>query len=283
MKEGRNLPEPNESIQARVEKHMIIKFLLAWAFRFRRKGIPGIGRIARRLTRNELFPSVKSKSTLGLSFYSNPADAIDQIMLRTGEYEPHVLRAIQMNLQPQDVFWDIGCNVGYHSISIRQLFPNIEIYAFEPNPVIFARLWANINLNAKQIKIFNFGLATRSSFAELSIQTHGNSGLSSFMPLEAVDYDRKLFCPVFSGDDLILNNEVQAPNVIKIDVEGFEASVFRGMSNALKNINLRAIIFEARGFKKDDDLADLLVSFGFTEFTALGANLDWLAKRPSAS
>jgi FkbM family methyltransferase len=202
-------------------------------------------------------------------------------MLRTGKYEPHVLSAIQVNLQANDVFWDVGSNVGFHSISIRQLYPDISIYAFEPNPIIFSRLWANISLNSQQIKIFNFGLAAESGFAELSIKTLGNSGLSSFVPLQEIDYDQKFSCPVFSGDELILNKIALPPNIIKIDVEGFEFSVFKGMTNALKSNKLRAIIFEARGFKEESELAELLTGLGFSTFTPLYSDLDWIATRPT--
>ena len=258
-----------------------MKFLAVRLFRFRHRGIPGIGRFARRLTRTEFMPSLKSRSNTGLSFYTNPGDTIDQIMLRTGKYEPHILSAIQTHLKSQDVFWDIGCNVGYHSMSIRQLFPDVSIFAFEPNPIIFSRLCANMSLNSQQFKVFNFGLASESGFAELSIKMLGNSGLSSFLPLQGIDYDQKLLCPVFSGDELVLKKVVSPPNVIKVDVENFEIFVLNGMRETLKNVSLRAIIFEARGFREDSELAKLLSSFGFTNFTHLETNFDWLATRPT--
>jgi FkbM family methyltransferase len=260
-----------------------LKFLLARLFRFNRPRILGIGRVSRFLLKKDLFSGILNKSNLGVKFYSNPGDAVDQIMLRTGEYEPHVLNAITDNLLLNDCFWDIGSNVGFHSIQVKSLFPNALVYSFEPNPMIFSRQLLNVNLNFQEINMFNFGLARLTGFAALAVKADGNSGLSSFVPWEKIEYDAELLLPVFSGDDLISMQIVQLPNIIKIDVEGYEFEVFKGMENTLQNVSVRAVIFETRGFRPNSNLGKLLTSFGFTEFTSLHADLDWLAKRPHIS
>ena len=131
--------------------------------------ILGIGRLSRLLLKQELFSGILNKSNLGLKFYSSPVDAVDQIMLRTGEYEPHILKTIASNLNPDDCFWDIGCNVGFHSIQIKKLFPSVSVYSFEPNQIIFSRLMLNASLNFNKINMFNFGLARLTGFATLAI------------------------------------------------------------------------------------------------------------------
>ena len=69
-------------------------------------------------------------------------------------------------------------------------------------------------------------------------------------------------------DDII---HLNSPTLLKIDVEGFETEVIKGMPNALSNENLKAIIIELNGLGNrygydDNAIHKKLLSHGFTPF-----------------
>jgi FkbM family methyltransferase len=64
------------------------------------------------------------------------------------KYEPHVLKVLVQNLQPNDCYIDVGANVGMHALRVNKILkPNGLMICLEPNPYIFDMLKSNIFLN----------------------------------------------------------------------------------------------------------------------------------------
>ena len=55
-------------------------------------------------------------------------------------------------------FYDVGANVGYHSLFVKKKFKNSNVYSFEPLPNIFSVLQKNIEKNFLDIIPLNFAL-----------------------------------------------------------------------------------------------------------------------------
>jgi FkbM family methyltransferase len=146
-------------------------------------------------------------------------------------YERPLLDFVHSLLPRLDVFVDVGANIGNHSIYFG-LACGAEIYAFEPNGPNYSRLERNLTLSNLIDRAHPHRLAfgiepgyVVSSFKEGSTNT-GGAGVkeANACTPEAVQLVR--------ADDQLaqLINEPPSRMVVKIDVEGMEIDVLKGMS-----------------------------------------------------
>ena len=79
-----------------------------------------------------------------------------------------------IEVHPADTVFDIGANIGMFTLLTNELGDrNINIFAFEPIPDIFAALSANINRHGTDIiRVFNCGLAANSGSTEFAYYPH---------------------------------------------------------------------------------------------------------------
>ena len=171
-------------------------------------------------------------------------NVLDWAVLDHGYYQREVLDAIMASIPDNGILWDVGANVGLHAITTKRLKPEVTVVAFEPAPHTAARLIANADLNRAEVRVVTCALSDTSGIAELSIVTHGNSGLTSLRPWPDVRYEGTIMCPCARADELVRSGALPAPNVLKLDVEGFEAEVLRGFGELLTAPSLTAVIFE---------------------------------------
>lgn len=176
-----------------------------------------------------------------------PSDYIDSHILREGYYESEIMEALLPFLGKDTVFWDVGANIGIHSVTAKYLRPETIVVAFEPNPLMVERIRSNCELNQLQIQIVELGLSKQSENAHLSLIKQGNPGMSTLHPWCGATYDSIIEIRCASADDLVRKGSCPSPTVIKIDVEGGEADVIAGLGNLLYLPSLTALIFEAEG------------------------------------
>lgn len=168
-------------------------------------------------------------------------------------YENKFDQIMQNETLPNDVVWDVGANVGFFTKKFAEkVGPDGYVFAFEPSPNTYHTLVKNCS-NFENTKILNIGLSNVSGnlhFRESGIENDPTNGIVDASTLDAI------VVPIATGDDLVKGNSVKLPNVIKIDVEGFELDVIQGMTNILKNNSLKKVFIEVhflemtkRGFK----------------------------------
>ena len=225
------------------------------------------------LTRHEILPSIRTTTLDGVSMAADPTSFVDQHVLRDGYYEPEVTEAILVHLPAGGVFWDIGANSGVHSLAVAHERSDATVIAFEPSPSTFTRLLHNIALNGKAFEARCHALGAEPGYSELHMSITGHTGISSLRPLPGAGYSTRIPCRVERGDDLIVDG-LRAPDVVKVDVEGFEHEVLRGMPKALEHCV--AVLFE--GYDGTPEaLAPLLVDFDVDRVK--GRSFEWLAVR----
>lgn len=145
------------------------------------------------------------------------------------------------------VFWDIGANVGLYSIYCSIKKKNIKCYAFEPSFLNLFPLSKNISLNnlEPQIKIMQIPLHNKNksyfNFYETSKLEGG--ALSSFEFKKTGTYNKYSILGL-RADYLIKNNFCKKPNYIKIDVDGNEYLILKGLGEYLKSNKLYEILVE---------------------------------------
>ena len=146
-----------------------------------------------------------------------------------------------------EIFLDIGANIGFYSI----LFSNKlkQIYSFEPNKRNFLVLTKNIERNKlKNIKIFNFGLGEKKDVLKGHSNTKGELfQTSGFAKSKNNNTGEEVL--IKKGDDVL---KFKNKNItLKIDVEGFELFVLKGLEKTLSSNHciLQIEIWEKNNYK----------------------------------
>ncbi|HEY0901291.1 MAG TPA: FkbM family methyltransferase [Micavibrio sp.] len=180
--------------------------------------------------------------------------------------EPQTIAWID-TFAPGDVLFDVGANVGVFSLYAAR-HRNVMVYAFEPSPLNFATLCRNVALNklSDQVSPFCVALSDKtvidqlhmSSLAVGAAHTGFKTPLNEFgKPIEVVHRQASLG---FSMDDFIKIFNLPAPHHIKIDVDGAEAVVVRGMHHTLRDPRLKTVLIELP-CRVGDQLPALLQDF----------------------
>ncbi|WP_306886273.1 FkbM family methyltransferase [Amorphus orientalis] len=190
-----------------------------------RRLAPGARSWVRRRVRRMMPPDEIDIVVEGLSFRVSPRDNKDGFDLAAKHRLPEAEeRAFVLDqLQPGDLFVDIGANLGVYSVSTAARGPQgIHVVAFEPHPVSQPRLALNLAANGltDRVTIEPVAVGPTRGTTTLWANASGNAGRAS---LHAFDGDRSLG---FDVDIVPLAERLadySAPvGVLKIDIEGFE-------------------------------------------------------------
>lgn len=162
-------------------------------------------------------------------------------ILINGIYEPETVRFICQRLKANGVFLDLGANIGAISIPVGKERKDVKVISLEASPWIFQYLVKNSVANG----LGNAELINR------AISDVGRKQVNFFSPKDK--FGKGSFAPVFTNeaetietitlDELAVTSEVIV-DLIKIDVEGFEALAFRGGLKLLSGPRAPDILFE---------------------------------------
>jgi FkbM family methyltransferase len=205
----------------------------------------------------------------GIKFFLHqyPSDNISRCMVRQRcIWEKDILEKLKVN--SYDVIFDIGANIGTHSIWWAFNKNAKEIHVFEPILKTYNILKKNVDINnLKDIfKINNVGLGEKEeramvSFADQLRNYIINSGTASLKSVEDNAIANNTV-QIITLDKYISNNFTgKKINLIKIDVEGFEYKVLLGAKETLTKFS-PDILIEIHEFlykeTKDDRFFDLI-------------------------
>ncbi len=176
--------------------------------------------------------------------------------------EPDTIAWIDDCFVEEDVFYDIGANVGVFSLyAVKN--KNASVVAFEPFAANYSLLNMNIYLNdfSDQIIALNMAAHEKTVLARLNVSEFwaGKAGHSFGDPVGSRgDIFRPKFLQGVIGmaiDDFIESFDVPFPNHIKIDVDGNEPLVIAGMKKTMKDPRLKSVAVEI-----NNDLGDHVVA-----------------------
>ena len=127
--------------------------------------------------------------------------------------------------------------------------------------------------------LFPVALGASVNLQQLNVVFNGNSGQTTLLPDPNVHYDFHLQAMTFTGDFLVSNLFAPSPNILKLDVEGVELEVLRGMTTILECGSVHTIIFEAHNLLRQKVITDYLKGYGFGPATSLGDELNFIIER----
>jgi len=165
--------------------------------------------------------------------------------------EPETLDWLERNLRPDDVFMDMGANIGLYSLFAAKLRRDCTVYAFEPESQNFGRLCRNLALNgATNVIPCNCALSNREAFdffyvgeLQAGAALHSLGRPSALRAGTAAPVLRQGTIAV-TLDALVNRYGLPQPNLLKIDVDGGEDDILAGAEMVLKSAGLRTVLVE---------------------------------------
>lgn len=182
---------------------------------------------------------------------------------------------------PPRVIHDVGANAGTWTCLAKSLFPAARVEAFEPLERFecdFARWTAEW---PDDVRLHRLALAAAPGQALINVTDFADA--SSLLQLSAVGRKEFKVSPVSSVsvelarlDDLVASGAILTPDLIKLDVQGYELDVLRGAEVTLRSVHAILCEVSTRAFYEDQplfgEIASYLESRNF-RLHALGGNL----------
>lgn len=146
---------------------------------------------------------------------------------------------------------DVGANIGEWSLAAHRQLPDAEVHAFEiapPTAAILARTIADVGA---KVLVNDFGLGDREGAITLHFTpdyTLGASTVREAMEFTAAELGiaeiKEISARITTGDAYLAERGIAHVDLLKIDVEGAEAAVFRGFADAFARGAIDLVQFE---------------------------------------
>jgi FkbM family methyltransferase len=206
----------------------------------------------------------------------NARELVQQRIYFHGYFDYWLTRRVESELKPGDLFIDIGANIGWQTLMAGRL--GARVIAFEPSPKVFDHLRRNVSVNQfTSVELRSIALSDRQGEALMTFSnpTANNDGTATLESAadDAPDAPRDTVkLSTFDHEIGILNEPVR---LIKIDVEGHEISVLKGMQESLRKGLIKSLIIEIEHIKHQlDELVSLLPGFSFYPLPPGSSRLD---------
>jgi FkbM family methyltransferase len=170
-------------------------------------------------------------------------------------------------LDSDDVFFDIGAHFGIYSCAAAtEIDSHGCVVAIEPMPNGYKICCSVINEFDCPSIVHRCAFSDEHGIATLQ----GNSNSANYQKLTLLSPDddatNTIEAPMTSGDQFISDEELPPPNVLKIDVEGAESKVLRGLENAINRDDCRGVFLEKHHMYSDQwkiTPEEILTNHGF--------------------
>lgn len=253
--------------------------------------------------RSKLAKSIKDGSTLvdlmpgiNLPMIINPKMYFSKVY--TGYiFESGTIYFIKDYLRAGQTVLDVGANVGYFSLLFSQIVGNTgQVIAFEPGDFSFNLLKQNKELNQYHwLKIYQAALGEDDKIVSFN---SGEPGMDVYNSLGDICHPsadaskfKKIQIQQFKGDNWFEQHNISSIDLMKIDVEGGEYGVIKGMLKMFENKRISILLIEITyemsesfGYQPSD-IIELLKKFGYQWFylQSTGNLVPLLGNNPSHS
>ena len=180
----------------------------------------------------------------------------DKITLEANTEQEQTMRVVACSKEPWttalieslaegECFWDIGANVGSYTLLARAR--KLVVVAFEPVAENHATLCRNLARNGMldQVIVIPLALGPMVGLTWIHLTDMRSGSASHLLTSEArkSTYHKQLL-PIITGDKLIEMYDLPKPHAIKLDVDGCEPDVMRGLEETLNGEQLRVLMIE---------------------------------------
>lgn len=220
--------------------------------------LPAVGRFIRSVTYRyvdrlaQTSNRFRSVTVQGFRLTANVTDFVFSGIYFGGvAYESRLTRYFVEHLRPGGVFVDVGANCGYFSMLAAGLTgASGRIFSFEPNPPVFRELADHVERNGLhgRVRAFELALSDRADSRTLFV-TPRHSGLSTLVTDSIVAAGHfgvasTVVVNTITFDEWREQQSIDHVDLMKIDVEGFEAEVLAGMVDSLRARRIARLVCE---------------------------------------
>ena len=205
----------------------------------------------RRATRAAPTESQRAAMPWGTPFEIDPRDHIGRAVWHNGLYDLLVSEVLWRLASPGALAVDVGANIGcMTSLLASRVGPSGRVVALEPHPKVRDHLLRNVALfstsrETAPVTVVAAAAGEHPGTAELVMdeQFDENAGTAHILDGTATSdaHRRAIQVDVVTLDGILADAPVE---LMKVDVEGFEASVFRGARGLLQARRVKHIVYE---------------------------------------
>lgn len=165
--------------------------------------------------------------------------------------------------------YDIGANIGTWAVLAKSIFSSSDIQCFEPLEIHTEKFNQNTQ-NIKDIKLHPVALGTSNSTEIIHITSQSDS--SSLLPITkkqtevfGIEHKKDQLVSVVSLDSYVEENNLPRPDLMKLDIQGFELEALKGASSCMKTCKFIILEISFIEFYKNQPLFEEVVSFMFSK------------------
>jgi FkbM family methyltransferase len=203
----------------------------------------------------------------GLLMDLDPYEWIQLEILIRGATEPFTLQLMRQLVEEGDVVIDVGAHVGHHAlIAALAAGATGSVYAFDPQPYNVDRIARNAAHNGLvNVVAVCAAVGAKNAFIRIPAQSQRDRARLSLSAPGPNDLAAFVEVPLRRLDSYIDDNRLQAPKLVKIDVEGYEPEVLRGLGERLKECrNIILEVLEDADPGKTREVVQLLTTNNFS-------------------
>ena len=145
-------------------------------------------------------------------------------------HEPAVAKLLLQELKPTDCFFDVGANLGYFTCLAARICKT-TVHTFEMDSYCIPLINRNVKLNQlENVVVNNNAISDKTGNEYIPRLSQPNAGLQLLTNTEGIMHTE---VPAITLDKYIADYSL-APTFLKIDVEGAEMKVLKGMTQLLQ-------------------------------------------------
>jgi FkbM family methyltransferase len=194
--------------------------------------ISRIGEIAARKRRFR-----KLKNTVAKNLNINQITTLEFLELAKSSY-------------PVNVIYDAGANEGAWTQLARTIIPNASIHAFEALPR-YQKLFEENTLGLQNVTLHKVALGAQEGTMEMNLAGHSSSFFdigSRITGMHGQEKEGTELVPMVMLDEYAIKNKLPWPDLMKLDVEGYELEVLKGAVECMTKCN--GLILEVSFFER---------------------------------
>jgi FkbM family methyltransferase len=216
---------------------------------------------------------------LGIKLWVDPASNFGKRVLREGNYEADLTRAVGQLLQPGQTFVDVGANEGWFSMLAAKLVGSSgRVLACEPQERLWPVITKNIFLNGfANVQLLPFAVAEQPGEAVINLYPSVNTGSSNISNTKR-RWETQQRIKLLPLTDILGSLRGGNVDLMKVDVEGFEHKVLLSAGEHLGSTIKRLVVelhpaqLEALGSSESQVVA-LLESHGYLKRVVGGVDV----------
>lgn len=185
----------------------------------------------------------------GITFDLDLREEVDFLIFTDPNCNAHELAFIREHLSPKGIFLDIGANIGYFSLIVARSFPDVRVYAFEPDSFSCRKLEKNIiNNSISNISLEKYAISNTKGIVRFCINEKGNRGGSGIVLKSVPESEKIIDVPAIRLIDFCLEKGLDHIDCVKLDMEGHEFIAMNAFfATAPRSLWPKAIVTEEFG------------------------------------